>query len=177
MVAGTSDRVEPDDLEVWRTFLRAHAQISRTLEAELLADQRISLAAYDVLVQLVEAPDHRLRMTQLADSVLLSRSGVTRLVDRLEREGLVVRERMVGDGRGVVAMLTDEGFQRLRVATRTHLGGVQRHFVDVLACTERRRLGESCRKLADAQAGGAQVDALPEQLVMTGRGGTAATGE
>lgn len=167
VTAGTDDRVEPDELESWRTFLRAHARISRTLEAELLADQRISLAAYDVLVQLVEAPDQRLRMTELADSVLLSRSGVTRLVDRLERDGLVARSRVVADGRGVVATLTEAGFRRLRVATKTHLNGVKRHFVDVLAFAERSGLRDSCRKLADAQSNGGDLDALREQPLTT----------
>ncbi|MBA3907867.1 MAG: MarR family transcriptional regulator, partial [Pseudonocardiales bacterium] len=80
-----------DELASWRAFLRAHAVITRTLEAELLAEQDLSLAAYDVLVQLAEAPAHRLRMTELAERVLLSRSGVTRLVDRLEKLGLVAR--------------------------------------------------------------------------------------
>jgi DNA-binding MarR family transcriptional regulator len=118
-----------DQLVAWRSFLRAHATITRALESELVAEQDLSLAAYDVLVQLAEAPDRRLRMTELADAVLLSRSGVTRLVDRMERAGLVERTRVAGDGRGVAAELTDEGFQRLRVASRTHLAGVLRHFV------------------------------------------------
>src|SRR4051812_41036011 len=80
-----------DELASWRWFLRAHATITRALENELEAEQKLSLASYDVLVQLAEAPNRRLRMTELADAVLLSRSGVTRLVDRLERVGLVAR--------------------------------------------------------------------------------------
>lgn len=119
----------PDQLTAWRSFLRAHATITRVLEAELVAEQDLSLAAYDVLVQLAEAPDRRLRMTELAEAVLLSRSGVTRLVDRMERAGLVARCRVEGDGRGVAAELTDAGLHRLRVASRTHLAGVLRHFV------------------------------------------------
>ena len=76
----------------WRRFLRAHALVTRRLENDLMAEHQLPLACYDVLVQLVEAPDRRLRMTELAERVLLSRSGLTRLVDRLEREGLVRRE-------------------------------------------------------------------------------------
>ncbi|WP_181781726.1 MarR family winged helix-turn-helix transcriptional regulator [Pseudonocardia pini] len=113
----------------WRAFLRAHATITRALETELLAEQGLSLAAYDVLVQLAEAPGRRLRMTELAEAVLLSRSGVTRLVDRLERAGFVRRTRVESDGRGVAAGLTPAGLDRLRVASRTHLRGVTEHFV------------------------------------------------
>jgi DNA-binding MarR family transcriptional regulator len=119
-------------LASWRSFLRAHALVIRALEAELVAGQQLSLAAYDVLVQLVEAPGHRLRMTELADAVLLSRSGVTRLVDRLEKAGLVARSPVAGDGRGVAAEITQAGVDRLRTASRTHLTGVMRHFVEPL---------------------------------------------
>jgi DNA-binding MarR family transcriptional regulator len=117
------------ELHAWRSFLNAHARVLRSLEAELLAAQRLSLVSYDVLVQLAEAPDRRLRMAELADRVLLSRSGVTRLVDRLERAGLVARQRVTGDGRGVIAELTPAGLERLRTAAHTHLAGVVRHFV------------------------------------------------
>jgi DNA-binding MarR family transcriptional regulator len=135
-------------LESWRTFLRAHATVSRALEAELVAEEQLSLAAYDVLVQLVEAPGHRLRMTELADAVLLSRSGVTRLVDRLERAGLVSRCPVAGDGRGVAAEITEAGVNRLRVASRTHLTGVMRHFVEPLG-DELATLERISRRLAD----------------------------
>lgn len=118
-----------EQLAAWRAFLRAHAAITRELETELVAEQQLSLAAYDVLVQLAEAPARRLRMTELADAVLLSRSGVTRLVDRLERSGLVRRSPVAGDGRGVAAELTPAGLVRLRTASSTHLAGVSRHFV------------------------------------------------
>lgn len=127
-------RRRPDQVQLaaWRSFLRAHATVTRALEAELVAEQRLSLAAYDVLVQLAEAPQRTLRMTELAEAVLLSRSGVTRVVDRLERAGLVRRSPVVGDGRGVAAELTGAGMDRLRTAARTHLAGVVQHFVDRL---------------------------------------------
>src|SRR5687767_3327298 len=95
------------ELTAWRTFLRAHAQVTRRLEADLVAEHDLSLPTYDVLVQLSEAPDRRLRMTELAERVLLSRSGLTRLVDRLEREGLVHRQACPSDARGTHAVLTD----------------------------------------------------------------------
>ncbi len=138
-----------DELVVWRSFLRAHARLTRTLEAELVLDQRLTLASYDVLVQLAERPDRRMRMTELADAVLLSRSGVTRLVDRLERSGLVLRERVDGDGRGVVAVLTETGLDRLRGASGTHLRGVARHFADALDGEDLADFQRICEKLAD----------------------------
>ena len=138
-----------EQLAAWRNFLRAHARITRSLETELVAEQRLSLGSYDVLVQLAEAPRRRLRMAELADAVLLSRSGVTRLVDRMERSGLVVRERVAGDGRGVVAALTERGFDTLRTASRTHLAGVVRHFVAHLDPTELADMGRLSGKLAD----------------------------
>jgi DNA-binding MarR family transcriptional regulator len=148
--AGARRRPGPsrEELDAWRSFLRAHARITRALEAELVAEQRLSLAAYDVLVQLAEAPDRRLRMTELADAVLLSRSGVTRLVDRLERAGLVTRSRVASDGRGVAAELTPAGLDRLRRATRTHLAGVVRHFVAVLDAEDLAALERISRRLA-----------------------------
>lgn len=148
---GTARLPTSSELATWRAFLRAHARITRWLEAELITEQRLSLAAYDVLVQLAEAPERQLRMTELAEAVLLSRSGVTRLVDRLERAGLVCRERADGDGRGVVAVLTDRGLDRLRSAADTHLSGISRHFVSLLGSAELDSLGRTCSQLADGE--------------------------
>ena len=136
------------ELHAWRTFLTAHARVLRNLEAELLADQRLSLVSYDVLVQLAEAPQRRLRMAELADRVLLSRSGVTRLVDRLERAGLVARQRVAADGRGVIAELTAAGLERLRTAAGTHLAGIARHFVAHLDSAELSQFSDHCTRLA-----------------------------
>ena len=119
------------------------------LETELVAEHPITLGAYDVLVQLAEAPERRLRMAELADAVLLSRSGVTRLVDRLEVAGMVTRERFGGDGRGVVAVITTKGVDTLRAAARTHLAGVVRHFVDHMNPDELAAIGELCSRLTD----------------------------
>jgi DNA-binding MarR family transcriptional regulator len=120
----TRPRLDAVELNAWRTFLRAHAQVTRRLEADLVAEHDLSLPTYDVLVQLSEAPDGRLRMTDLAERVLLSRSGLTRLVDRLEREGLVRRQACPSDARGTLAALTPAGLERLRDAWPTHLRGV-----------------------------------------------------
>ncbi|MFL6141030.1 MAG: MarR family winged helix-turn-helix transcriptional regulator [Labedaea sp.] len=140
------------ELHAWRTFLTAHARVLRSLETELQAEQRLSLVSYDVLVQLAEAPQRRLRMAELADRVLLSRSGVTRLVDRLERAGLVSRRRVAADGRGVIAELTADGLERLRTASGTHLAGIARHFVARFPSTDLARLAELCARLTDQES-------------------------
>src|SRR5918999_6567285 len=95
------------ELGAWRGLLRVHTALVRELDAELYAAHALPLSSYDVLIYLRSAPGKRLRMAELADSVLLSRSGVTRLVDRLEREGLITRDACVDDGRGCYAVLTD----------------------------------------------------------------------
>lgn len=114
---------------VWRTFLRSHASVMRDLERELAADAGLPLSWYDVLLQLVEAPGRRLRMAELADRVLLSRSGLTRLVDRLQADGLVRREPSRDDARGTFTVLTQAGFDRLRRAAPVHLDGVRQHWL------------------------------------------------
>jgi DNA-binding MarR family transcriptional regulator len=119
------------------------------LEADLIAEHALPLASYDVLLTLVEAPGHRLRMTELADRVLLSRSGMTRLVDRLEREGLVVREACANDARGMFTVLTAQGEQRLRKASRTHLRGIDEYAVSRLSPDELEAFGKTLAKLMD----------------------------
>jgi DNA-binding MarR family transcriptional regulator len=123
-------------LATWAAVLRAHARVVRELERELQAEQRMALTDYDVLVQLAAADDRRLRMSELADRLLLSRSGVTRLVDRLVAQGLVTREICDTDRRGQWAALTDAGLDRLRAASPTHLRGVGEHFLDRMSADE-----------------------------------------
>jgi DNA-binding MarR family transcriptional regulator len=122
------------ELGAWRGLLRVHAALVRALDAELDAAHELPLTSYDVLIYLQAAPDKRLRMAELADRVLLSRSGLTRLADRLEREGLITRDTCSSDGRGSFAVLTEEGEAVLARARPTHLAGVRerflRHFSD-----------------------------------------------
>ena len=124
----------PTELGAWRGLLRVHTALVRELDAELEAAHDLPLSSYDVLIYLQSAPGKRLRMAELADSVLLSRSGVTRLVDRLVREGLIVRDTCESDGRGSFAVLTEDGEALLARARPTHLDGVRarflRHFSD-----------------------------------------------
>lgn len=122
--------LEPDALAAWRGFLRAHSSLTKQLDAELVAAHGISLSSYEVLLFLADAPGGQRRMSDLAESVLLSRSGLTRLVDRLERDGLVRREPCPSDLRGFNALITAEGRKLFAAARRTHLTGVRRRFLD-----------------------------------------------
>ncbi len=131
-------------LGAWRAFIHANARLLRRLDEELQATHGISLAEYDALLQLVTAPDHRLRMSALAERVLLSRSGITRLVDRLEAAGMVERSACVTDARGAEAALTKAGVERLRTASRTHLDGVQRYFLDPIDPDDRAAIERGC---------------------------------
>lgn len=145
------------ELSVWRTFLRAHASITRQLEHDLAAQHMLPLPSYDVLLQLAESPQRRLRMTDLAERVLLSRSGLTRLVDRLSAEGLVARESCLDDARGTFTVLTEAGLARLREAAPTHLHGIQEYATSRLSAAELDTLGCLLRQLlpeADAAADG-----------------------
>lgn len=144
---GAPTGLSPIEMGAWRGFLNAHAHVIRRLEAELEQEQSMPLANYDVLVQLAEAPGQALRMSELASSVLLSRSGLTRLVDRLEREGLVERRACPDDARGTLAALTPAGMSRLREAWVTHLRGVRQHMVSRFSADELATLGELLGRL------------------------------
>jgi DNA-binding MarR family transcriptional regulator len=119
-------------MAAWRAFLTAHARITDVLGRELKDGAGLPLTWYDVLVQLSEAPDHRLRMQQLAERVLLSKSGLTRLIDRMEQEGLVTRYPCEDDRRGTYAQMTASGYETIKRAAPTHLAGIREHFADVI---------------------------------------------
>ena len=120
--------LKPAEERAWRAFLDAQAALLRQLEAELVEQEDMTLAEYDVLIQLGVAPGERQRMTDLSDRVRLSRSGLTRLVDRLVKSGLVKRGRCASDRRGTFAILTPAGKARLRHAHPVHLRGIREHF-------------------------------------------------
>ena len=140
-----------DDAEMaaWRSFLAAHRRVIDELATELREVEGLPLSWYDVLVQLSEAPARSLRMLELADAVMLSKSGLSRLVDRMQEAGLVRRESCQGDARGVMAVLTDAGWQRLEEAVPTHVRGVRRCFVDHLEPDETPVLARSLGRVAD----------------------------
>ena len=120
----------PAQLGAWRGFLRVHSALVEALDAELRASHDLSLHEYEVLLLLGEAPGARMRMSDLAAAVLLSQSGLTRLVDRLVRSGSVERARCEEDRRGLYAALTDAGRSRLAEARPAHLAGVHERFLD-----------------------------------------------
>jgi DNA-binding MarR family transcriptional regulator len=134
-----SDDLDALERRAWRAFLVSHARLARRLETELLARSGLPLAEFDVLFQLSAAEGGRLRMNELADRILLSRAGVTRLVDRLVNDGLVDRAKCPSDLRGSFAVLTDAGRVRLAGARPGHLADVKRHF---LAAFSRAELDE-----------------------------------
>jgi DNA-binding MarR family transcriptional regulator len=140
------------ELRAWRGFLRAHAALIRELDAELEAEHGLSLTSFDVLIQLEQAPDRRLRMRDLADAVLLSRSGLTRLVDRLVREGMIERETCNTDARGFFAVLTDRGQAALHAARPTHLAGVRRLFTGRLEPRDLTTLGGLLERILPDEA-------------------------
>ncbi len=121
--------LEPVELAAWRGFLRAHSSLVRSLDAQLREAHAISLQEYEVLLVLSGAPERRMRMSELASAVLLSQSGLTRLVDRLARAGSVARVRCAEDRRGLNAELTSAGLAQLRQARPTHLEGVRAGFL------------------------------------------------
>lgn len=133
-------RADDPRLRAWIAFLRAYSAVTRRLEAELHAERDLGLAEYDALVQLALADGRRLRMSELAERVVLSRSGVSRLVDRLEATGLVARAACADDARVSWATLTDAGLTRLRDASPVHLRGVETHFLAQIPDEDREAL-------------------------------------
>jgi DNA-binding MarR family transcriptional regulator len=146
-------RADDPELGAWRAFIQTHARLLHRLDEELQAAHSLSLAEYDALLQLVNAPDRRLRMSALADRVLLSRSGITRLVDRLVADGMVERFACPTDARGSMAAITALGVSRLRAASRTHLEGVRRYFLDVVSAEEQAVLQQSLERVSGGLTG------------------------
>ncbi len=133
-MARSSRNARPNaaQLEIFGRFLRAHQQVYESLNKSLLEERGLSLPWYDVLLQLSESGEDRLRLQELADRVLYSRSGLTRLIDRMEAAGLVSREPCEDDRRGTFAVLTADGKRALRRAAPTHLRGIEKQFFSKL---------------------------------------------
>lgn len=135
------------ELRAWRGMLRVHGSLTKQLDAQLEAAHGLPLTSYEVLMYLADAPEQRMRMSDLASSVILSRSGLTRLVDRLERDGLLERQSCPSDARGAFAKLTDAGRERLTAARATHLAGVRELFLSRLTPEQLDALGEAWEQL------------------------------
>jgi DNA-binding MarR family transcriptional regulator len=151
--AASPTPLDPDEEAAWRALGRAVLVIPRVLDAELLRDQGLRMTEYSVLMNLSEATDDSLRMSELANYVSISVSGLTRVVERLSHEGLVSRERDAADGRGQIAVLTQAGRARLEAAWPSHLASVRRVVVDHLGGLDLRRLAAALSEIADAEVG------------------------
>lgn len=138
--------INQNGMRAWRAFLEVHASVVRKLERELRAERELPISWYDALVQLHEAGG-ALRMHELAERLLLSRSATTRFADRLEREGFIERHQADGDRRGTEVRLTESGIECLRRAAPVHIRGVDEHFVGRLTPEEADTLFELMRKI------------------------------
>jgi DNA-binding MarR family transcriptional regulator len=139
----TSSKLTDTEMRAWQALLHTYHQVIRKLDRELREEHDLPLAAYDVLLRLTRAPSRALRMSDLAERVMLSPSGVTRLVDRLVAKGLVERRTDHEDGRVALAYLTDEGLGQLRRAARTHLRGIREHFTGRMGETQLRDIASA----------------------------------
>ncbi|WP_030197103.1 MarR family winged helix-turn-helix transcriptional regulator [Streptomyces sp. NRRL S-87] len=140
-----------DEMRAWRGFLAASALLNRRLDQQLKDESGLSHPQYEILVRLSAAPDHELRMTELADGLINSKSGLTYQVTQLEKAGLVRRRSCPSDVRGVFAVLTDLGRERLEQAAPGHVAEVRQHLIDVLTPEQLEALadglGEVSRRL------------------------------
>ena len=134
--------LDADQQRVWRAYLLGSARLAERLDADLRAFG-LDLGEYEILVTLSEAPDRRVRMSELADAVHQSRSRLTHTVTRMENAGLVDRASCPTDRRGVWAHLTDEGFRLLELAAPTHVESVRRNFVEAMTADDYAALGRA----------------------------------
>lgn len=143
-----SHRLSETELRAWQALLHAHHAVVETLDRELQEEHRLSFSEYDVLLRLARTPDRALSMSELAGRVLLSPSGLTRLVNRLETRDYVERRDAPDDGRVALAVLTDRGDAAIRRAARTHLRGVREHFTGRLTESQLRNVASGLEAVA-----------------------------
>jgi DNA-binding MarR family transcriptional regulator len=141
----------------WQAFFEAHAAVVRRLEAELEAEHGLSLRWYDVLVHLAAAPGRQLLMRELSAAVVISKGGLTKLIDRMAEAGLVAREPTRANRRITPVRLTEQGLATYRRARSTHHRGVAEHFLDHLTADERRTLRRALERVRDAEAAAARL--------------------
>lgn len=135
--------LDDDQQRAWRAYLRGTTRLTDRLDRDLQQRHGLSMADYEVLSILSESEDRRLRMTELADSVLFSKGRLSHAIDRLERAGMVRREDCPDDKRGIYAVLTDGGFRRLAEAAATHVAGVRDYLVDLVSGSDLQTIGRA----------------------------------
>ena len=138
---------ETPEVQAWAQLLRAHSALTRRFSTELLTMHGLTLSGYEVLLHLAHAPDQRLRRVDLAESVLLTPSGITRLLDGLERAGYVCRATSNEDARVSYAVLTDDGYEKLRTAAPDHVGSIRELFGEHFSSDELETLREFLGRL------------------------------
>ena len=143
----TETIVRLEELEAWVSFLRAHSAITRELSVQLQREHGLTLNDYEVLLHLSRADGRRLRRVDLAERVLLTASGITRLLDGLQQAGFVCKETCASDARVSYAKLTDAGVEKLRSASTTHLQGIDELFLGRYSEDERATLAELLSRL------------------------------
>lgn len=146
-----------DEQRHWRAWLAASNLLNDRLSRDLQEQHDLTIADYEILVQLSEAPERRMRMSDLADRTLSSRSRLSHQIDRMAQRDLVAREACVDDRRGSFAVLTDHGWNALVAAAPDHVESVRRHLLDVLTPEEFAALGEACATVADRLEGRASL--------------------
>jgi DNA-binding MarR family transcriptional regulator len=154
MGAITPSRLEGAALEAWRSYLQSHASILRELDAELIAEHGMTTRDYEVCLYLAQAPDRRLPMSALAERTMLTRSGITRLVDGLVASNLIERVSCPSDARVSYAQLTDYGYQKLRDAGCSHVGSIKRLFLEHFKPEEIEQLASLLSRLPGANSAG-----------------------
>jgi DNA-binding MarR family transcriptional regulator len=147
----TSEPFSDAEHAAWHGLLQVHAQVAHALDEALTREHRMPVSSFDVLITLANAPDRKLRMSELADAIMFSPSGLTRLVARLERGGLVAREPDPDDGRSSFARATPEGIRRLDAARATHDAVIREQFLDHLSAAELRSIGSTLSRFEPDQ--------------------------
>ncbi|HTA14471.1 MAG TPA: MarR family winged helix-turn-helix transcriptional regulator [Solirubrobacteraceae bacterium] len=164
------DGLSEAELRAWRGLLRAHASLAKRLESRLEREHGLQLSSYEVLQHLVDAPAGRMRMCDLAEQAQLSRSGLTRLVDRLERDELLGRCTCEHDARGAYACLTEQGRERLSAARGTHRAVVREHFLSHFSEHELETLGKMWDRVTAGCCGASAKPAPPHSDIPVQQG-------
>ena len=159
----TTEWLTSDQQRAWRSYLLGSTLLVERLDRDLREKHGLSLPEYEILVRLSEAPDRSLRMAELADSVKNSRSRITHTVTRMERAGLVQRRQCASDGRGVLALLTEIGYQRLVEAAPEHVASVRAALIDVVSAEDLQAMRRAFVAVADELQTGTPDPTLSER--------------